>query len=293
MNADKGKWKRRGIFLLSLVLHGLIIYFLAFPIFKVNDQSELLYSGFLVQFDTPTIPITDSRPERTASKTKRRNNPDTNPYKKAAETKSETPKFITQSDQKIERKHLKPKKDTKVLNEPINREQNTDSEKRRKYVLNQLAKKTRAEIEAEILQEKQARIEKYEKMKNAFSQILENANNETSTPGDIDLSHEMLPEQGLGRASSTMDEDLEGLSNRKVLFQPEIQDHSYKQGRVVINICVNAEGDVTSARYTQKGSTTTDAYLIELAEKSALLYKFSRSTVPKQCGIVNIVFMLQ
>lgn len=83
------------------------------------------------------------------------------------------------------------------------------------------------------------------------------------------------------------------LGNRKVLKIPTIKDDSQKKGRVVVKICVNATGDVVSSTYTMMGSTTSDTYLINLAEKGAKGYKFSPSTNPKECGKVTIDFLLK
>ena len=59
----------------------------------------------------------------------------------------------------------------------------------------------------------------------------------------------------------------EGLEDRGIVYQPQIRDNTQKTGRVVVRICVDNEGNVISARFTQKGSTTTDSHLISLAEK--------------------------
>ena len=83
------------------------------------------------------------------------------------------------------------------------------------------------------------------------------------------------------------------LGNRKVLKVPSIKDDSQKKGRVVVKICVDAAGDVISSTYTMMGSTTSDTYLIELAEKGAKGYKFSPSANAKECGKVVIDFLLK
>ncbi|MFT4567695.1 MAG: outer membrane biosynthesis protein TonB [Saprospiraceae bacterium] len=83
------------------------------------------------------------------------------------------------------------------------------------------------------------------------------------------------------------------LGNRKVLRIPTIKDDSQKKGRVVVKICVDAKGNVVSSNYTLMGSTTSDTYLIKLAEEGALGYKFSPSTNPKECGKVTIEFLLK
>ena len=84
-----------------------------------------------------------------------------------------------------------------------------------------------------------------------------------------------------------------GLGDRGLLFAPEINDSSQRKGRVVVMICVGATGSVQSANFTQKGSTTTDSHLVQLAIESALDYKFSKSNIEEQCGEIIIDFKLR
>ncbi len=84
-----------------------------------------------------------------------------------------------------------------------------------------------------------------------------------------------------------------GLGSRGLLFAPVISDSSQQTGRVVVNICVNAQGKVISADFTQKGSTTTDSHLISLAVSNAKKYKFSESSTAEQCGDITIDFKLK
>ena len=83
-----------------------------------------------------------------------------------------------------------------------------------------------------------------------------------------------------------------GLSNRGLIYEPEIADNSQKAGKVVVRVCVNRDGEVIEAKFTQQGSTTTDRTLVEIAEKAARKYKFSANQSDKQCGTVTIDFRL-
>ena len=84
-----------------------------------------------------------------------------------------------------------------------------------------------------------------------------------------------------------------GLGNRGVVSEPKIEDNSQKTGRVVIKVCVNQTGSVSSAEYTQKGSTTNDATLISIARKNALKFKFTSGDVDTQCGTITYDFKVQ
>ncbi|MGB2732882.1 MAG: energy transducer TonB [Saprospiraceae bacterium] len=84
-----------------------------------------------------------------------------------------------------------------------------------------------------------------------------------------------------------------GLDGRGVKFEPQIQENSQKTGRVVVNVCVDGNGNVISAKYTQKGSTTTDATLRQIAEDSAKKFKFTASAIDQQCGTITIDFKVK
>ena len=84
-----------------------------------------------------------------------------------------------------------------------------------------------------------------------------------------------------------------GLADRGILFEPEINENSQRVGRIVVRVCVDAQGKVTEAKYTQKGSTSTDLNLIKVAEDAAKKYVFSASGLDRQCGNISIDFKLK
>lgn len=84
-----------------------------------------------------------------------------------------------------------------------------------------------------------------------------------------------------------------GLAKRGVLYEPDINDQSQKVGRIIVRVCVDAKGYVTESKFTQRGSTSTDITLIEVAEKAASQYRFSPSGLEKQCGTISIDFKLK
>lgn len=71
-----------------------------------------------------------------------------------------------------------------------------------------------------------------------------------------------------------------------------IKDDSQKTGKVVVMIKVDRSGNVIYAKYQQKGSTTTDPYLIQLAEEGAMKTKFSANStaVEEQVGTITYKF---
>ncbi len=84
-----------------------------------------------------------------------------------------------------------------------------------------------------------------------------------------------------------------GLGGRGVLSKPKITDNSQKVGDVVMKVCVNSDGQVISAKFTQAGSTSSDPGLVATAVKAAKKYKFSKGSVDKQCGTIKIKFRVR
>lgn len=84
-----------------------------------------------------------------------------------------------------------------------------------------------------------------------------------------------------------------GLSTRGLLYEPTFQDNSQRSGKVVITICVDKSGKVISTKFTQKGSTTSDSYLIQITEKAAARYKFSPGEIDSQCGTITVDYRVQ
>ena len=84
-----------------------------------------------------------------------------------------------------------------------------------------------------------------------------------------------------------------GLSGRKVLSRPRITDSPQREGRVVVEVCVDSKGNVISANYTMRGSTTNDSELRSKAISWARQYKFEPSSIERQCGIITFNFQLK
>jgi TonB family protein len=68
------------------------------------------------------------------------------------------------------------------------------------------------------------------------------------------------------------------IGSRGVRKRPVINDNSKEEGKVAVDITVDDQGNVINAKYTEKGSSTSSAYLRGLALKAAKDIKFN----PKQ-----------
>lgn len=64
--------------------------------------------------------------------------------------------------------------------------------------------------------------------------------------------------------------------NRKVLKDPDFDGHANEEGKIALDIWVDADGNVVKTRLKASKSTSGSAYLISLAEKAAKTMKYDR-----------------
>ncbi len=84
-----------------------------------------------------------------------------------------------------------------------------------------------------------------------------------------------------------------GIGGRNIVSRGTINDNSQKQGRVVIAVCVDSNGRVTSADYRLRGSTISDSELKNKAVAAAKAYRFGASQASQECGTITFNFKLQ
>ncbi|MCB0634422.1 MAG: cell envelope integrity protein TolA [Saprospiraceae bacterium] len=84
-----------------------------------------------------------------------------------------------------------------------------------------------------------------------------------------------------------------GLGGRGVLRSPAVTENSQKAGTVVVKVCVDSNGKVTSATFTQSGSTTADSQLVNAAIRNAKNWQFSNGAVDSQCGTITYNFKVK
>jgi colicin import membrane protein len=85
------------------------------------------------------------------------------------------------------------------------------------------------------------------------------------------------------------------LGGRSRLLLPPPEYPKQKSGKVVVEVTVDRNGNVTKATGGVKGSTTTDIDLVKAAERAALLAKFNvkSDAAAEQIGTITYVFRLQ
>lgn len=111
--------------------------------------------------------------------------------------------------------------------------------------------------------------------------------NQGSPDGDVDS-----PSRIGGPAGGGVDYSLEG---RGKVYLPEPSLNYQRQGVVVVEILVDTNGNVVSAREGVKGSTTADITLLRLAKEAALKSKFTaKADAPvHQKGTITYHFTLR
>lgn len=154
--------------------------------------------------------------------------------------------------------------------------------------------RAKAEADARARAEEAAKTETYNQTKKTYGDLLGGGGKgNTGKPGSQgdpngDPNSNIL--EGISKGSGRVGG---GLSNRGVVHEPKISDKSQKTGRVVLNVCVDKVGKVIKAEYTQKGSTTTDSELKEIARKAALQFRFTDSDIEEQCGTITVDFIVR
>jgi TonB family protein len=193
------------------------------------------------------------------------------------EPQQEVPSSATKSPAKqVSQKVMTSTEDTGVSNRDTESSQKAQAEARRQA--------------AEAAQKQEA----YNKSKKSYGDLLgSGGKGNTGKPGSQgdpngDPNSDIL--EGISKGSGRVGG---GLGNRGVLHEPQINDRSQKTGRVVISVCVDKAGKVIKAEYTQKGSTTTDSELKEIARKAALQFKFTSSEIEEQCGTITVDFKIR
>lgn len=179
--------------------------------------------------------------------------------------------------------------ETKILSEeesPIIKKESIEQAK-------EVAKVSQEEIEARKAAEEREEQLAFEETKRQFGDLINKGGGKTSSTqergdpeGEPSIDNLSSLIAGKGKVEG-------GLADRGLLFEPEIDENSQKSGKVVVKVCANQRGEVTEANYTQRGSTTTDIELVNVAVEGAKKYRFSRSPIEKQCGTITIEFKLK
>lgn len=155
-------------------------------------------------------------------------------------------------------------------------------------------RKAEEEAKKKAAEEEARKKAEADKLKNQIGGLFGNGSGKGNTgkPGNQgdpngDPNAEKL--EGVSTGSGTVGG---GLGNRGG-SGPAITDDSQKSGTVVVKVCIDQNGNVVSAEFTQSGSTTGDATLKNLAVNNAKKWRFKGGSVDKQCGTITYRFKVQ
>jgi hypothetical protein len=86
----------------------------------------------------------------------------------------------------------------------------------------------------------------------------------------------------------------DGLFNRKVIQRADVARLAIKEGKLVVNLCVNPTGEVIYVKCDPDESTISDTDIITLAESVAENYVFEADAAAsnQQCGRLTFVFKI-
>jgi hypothetical protein len=277
--------KRRG-WIFSAIFHALIVLLILLPILKypVPPPGQ---QGILVSFGTPDMGQGDSRPDTQQDEVVDPKPPSeeeqiTEPVEASQPTPAtEQSKEVVTTETPAEVAFRKKEEERKKQEETQKR-----LEEQRKREAEEAEKRRQAEEAA-----KKAELEKAKKQfGDAFGGTGKGKTDKPGNQGDPGGDPDAKALEGISTGQGTIGGGLEG---RGVVSAPTITDNSQKTGRVVIRICVDKTGSVVSAEYTQAGSTTTDGELRRIAETNARKFRFSASSIDRQCGTVTIDFRVR
>jgi hypothetical protein len=256
---------------IGLVFHLLLLFIFFRPFFYSNSTPEEI-RGILVSFDAEQVS------DQTASTASESLPNEEGEILDEAETSNE------EEAVEISQEVVQTEESPSASIDPIIQEKNQSNQ--REEERNRLEEEKR-EAERLAQQKKKEAEEKaaFESQKKQFGNLF--GNNQDQEEGEKEGDDQ---QDALEQLTSSTKKIEGGLRSRGVLFEPNIEDQSQRTGVVVMEVCVNRQGRVVEAKWTQRGSTTTDNQLISIAKDAALQYRFEPSDLEKQCGSISIQF---
>jgi hypothetical protein len=259
----------------------LILPFIRFPMPPPGQQGILVSLGVPDQGEGKDLPETQPVEKVTPKPETQAPRPAATPVTKQPEQER---KVLTTEDPQAVAIRKAKEKEAREKKEEEDRMQKAEAE-------------AKAKAEEEARQKAEAEAKKkseYEQAKKQYGTLLSGSGKgETGAPGNQGDPSGDPNAQNLKGVSTGSGMVGGGLGNRGVKYEPTISDDSQKVGKVVVSVCVDKSGKVISAEYTQRGSTTTDTDLRELAERSARKFIFTESSIEKQCGTITVDFKVR
>ncbi len=284
VNSDKEKFKRRG-WAISIVTHILFLILLLIPFLRYPDpppgQEGITVNLGLPDYEAieepaPSAAEPETQPVEEEQQQEERVQPD--PPEPRPDPVQE-PEVIEQEDP--DQIALR-KKQEQERQERLQKEREEQERKKAEEEARRKAEEERQRAEAEAAENKR-------RLSELLNQAGKGEGNEQSG-GDPEGEPDTGALESISTGAGKVGGDLAGRG--RPTFSPKVTDNSQKQGTVVINVCVDPDGSVVSARFTQRGSTTSDATLKSLAEANAKRWKFPKGS-SRDCGTITYTFKVQ
>lgn len=293
---------RRTSAIVTFVMTLLLLFMLLYPFFSLEKDEDAI-SGIQVSLGTYNAessgPESGAAPATSEAESKENTNDSAEASEASSESKpiaasepsASTKKDVATSDEKESINLNKDKEDKSKSDEKKKADDKKKADEKAKKAAEE-AKQKEIEAAKKAAEEEKRRKEKeLADKKKSLSDFLGGGNGDDSdTNGAEDGAPDKTNTEGL---STGIGDIGGGLSGRDVVSRPNITDNSQATGKVVVKVCVNNEGKVISAKFTQKGTTATDLGLIKTAEQGVKKYVFSPGELDKQCGTITVNFKLQ
>lgn len=280
---------RQRSFVISVSIH-VVLLFLLFASFLTFPDPPPGQEGILVNLGLPDVGQGD---ENAAAGTPDVAEPTPQPKEEAAPPKTEP----AAKPEPVKEKEVRVTEDPEAI--ALKRKQEQEKKAQAEADAKRKAEadaKLKAEAEAKRKADEKAAADKAaaDKLKGELGGLLGSgkgkgntgtSGNQGDPNGDPNADKLTGVSTGIGRVGG-------GLGGRKVTSAPKITDDSQDRGTVVLRVCVDADGNVTSAAFTQAGSTATSTKLKNLALDNARRWKFGPGE-DGQCGTITYNFTVQ
>lgn len=286
--SEKGN-RQKGI-VFSVVFHTLVIILAALYGFTFQNPPPEA-AGVLVNLGIPDVGQgEENAPESAPAEPVEESEPEVEPEP----VKEENPEPVK------EQPKTEPKKDVVKTEDPEAAALKKKKEEEKKKAEAEAKEKARAEAEAKAKAEAEARKKaeadrKAKELKDQIGGALgggkgsgkgdtgKNGNQGDPNGGDSDVLEGKTTGSGI----------VEGFGGRGYTKPAAPRDDSQETGTVAVYVCVGKNGNVISAEYTQKGSSSPSEKLKRIAIENAKRYKFKVGSVDKQCGTITYTFRVK
>lgn len=290
LETPQEKENKKNSFFTSIALHMLLILLLLMiPLKKAIVQDETL-QGIVVDFGNPEGGEMAMEEEPMSAVTAEEQEEEVAEAQKEEETPAPKKEVVKEKapSLKVETKITQKESPVVASIEKVVDKQAEKVEKKEPSSTSKASAEAKEKAEAERQAEAKRQAESKSKFSSLFDQGSSGEVNEKK--GDEFGQPDASVLEGLSKGTG---EAGDGLDSRGLIYEPSISDNTQRSGDVVVKVCVNGAGEVTKAKYTQRGSSTTDSYLIKLAETSAKKYRFTKSDAEEQCGTITIHFIVK